>query len=79
MSDVSTWSFTAFFDDDPEGVHDENRILAAWQIVDTVRWAEARGYDNIYVARLDDKTRFRRRPPTPGIRVGEPSPHREEE
>lgn len=58
------WSFFAFMNDD--GEQDETRRLADWQVEGAVRWASARGYDNIYLYRDQSETvRFERAAPTP--------------
>jgi hypothetical protein len=61
MSDVSTWSLFAFMD---SGGHDRDvhRRLAEWQLQDALRWCVSRGFDNVYLARLDDKVPFERKP-----------------
>lgn len=59
MSDVSTWSLYAFMDDDDTD-HDEHRVIAEWQAADVLHHCLTRGYDNIYLARIPDKTRFRK-------------------
>jgi len=60
MSEVSEWSMFAFMDTGGHE-HDVHRKLAEWQLQDALRWCVSRGYDNIYLARLDDKTTFERR------------------
>jgi hypothetical protein len=64
VSDVSLWSLYAFMDGDEDGANDERRMLAEWQVPDVARWALARGYDNIYLARVPEKTRFEKAPHT---------------
>lgn len=60
MSDVPVWRFFAYMDKDPEGDLDESRTLNDWQLADVLRWAQTRGYDNIYFARTDKTTTFQR-------------------
>ena len=64
MSAVSVWTLFAFMSDDGEGKQDERRRIAQWQIEDSVRWAMARGYDNIYLSRDPvETTHFERKSP----------------
>lgn len=59
MSEVSMWTLFAYMSQDGEGAADERRRIAEWQTYDVLRWALARGYDNIYFSRDPvEKTRF---------------------
>ena len=62
MSGVSTWRLFAFFDND-EGDSDETRVLAEWQIQDALRWCVTRGYDSIYLRRIEQESTFEKADP----------------
>lgn len=68
MSSVSTWRLFAFMDDDPDGLQDESRLLADWQVEDALRWCRTRGFDHIYLARDPQaRAQFARADPVPGV------------
>jgi hypothetical protein len=68
VSSVASWRLFAFMDGDPDGVHDETRILADWQLGDVLRWCQMRGYDHVYFCRADDPVAFEKRPAPESIR-----------
>lgn len=70
MSEVAVWSAFAYMNDDPDHARDERRELAEWQLQDWLRWATTRGYDNIYLSRDSETTRFERAPAPEGIKHG---------
>lgn len=57
VSEVSTWRLFAFMDDDEDGERDERRLVADWQVEDALRWCRFRGFDHIYLARIQGDTR----------------------
>ena len=66
MAEVSTWSLFAYMDGDA-GHNDEHRLLTEWQLQDALRWCVTRGFDNIYLARLEEPAQFVKADPVPGI------------
>ena len=68
VSDVPTWHLYAYMNGDTEGVQDETRNLADWQLSDALRWCTSRGYDHIYLYRDESETvRFHKAPPVPVV------------
>jgi hypothetical protein len=68
MSSVSTWRLFAFMDGDPDGVHDETRTVADWQLAEVLRWCQTRGYDHVYFCRADEPAVFEKRPAPVDVR-----------
>lgn len=67
MAAVAVWRLFAFMDGDEDGVHDESRMVAEWQLDDVLRWCRTRGYDHVYLTRLPETARFEKRPAPAGI------------
>ena len=72
VSVVPVWRLFAFMDADDDGVRDERRLLAEWQLNDALRWCVTRGYDHIYLSRSSEAVNFERNTSPPQVRHSGP-------
>lgn len=61
MGEVAVWRVFAYMDGDDTGEHDETRNVADWQLPHVLDWCTRRGYDHVYITKLNATTRFRKR------------------